>query len=550
MTDCFDVVIVGAGLAGLQMLHQVRRTGLTARVLEAGGGAGGTWYWNRYPGARCDVESLEYSYQFSEELQQEWEWTRRYASQPEILRYVGHVLDRFDLRRDIQYHTRVTALGYDEPAGRWTVRTEAGDEVVARFVIMATGCLSSANLPRIAGRETFAGEIHHTGHWPHEPVDLSGKRVGVVGTGSSGVQTIPVIARQAAELYVFQRTAAYTLPARDQPLDPRLRAAVKADYAGFRERNNAMPTAGLSRYPTNPSSVFLVSAAEREAAFEYFWGLGGPLLLRSFGDIMSDPAANALVADFVRGKIRQIVKDPEVAALLSPKQPIGCKRVCLGTGYYETFNRPDVHLVDVASAPIEEITPEGIRTAAGRYRLDVIVFATGFDAMTGALLSIDIRGRDALSLRDMWSAGPRSYLGLGVPGFPNLFTMTGPGSPSVLTNMMVAIHQHATWIGDCLTYLTDQDIDVIEATGEAEHAWGLHVSETAGRTLFPSCDSWYLGANIPGKRRVFMPLVGFPAYARRCAEVAAGGYQGFALTRLDRGRLAREHIAPSRSQPS
>ncbi|MFB7666720.1 flavin-containing monooxygenase [Kitasatospora sp. NPDC056138] len=531
MTDSFDVVIVGAGLGGIQMLHQVRQVGLTVRVFEAGSGAGGTWHWNRYPGARCDVESLEYSYQFSEELQQDWEWTRRYSSQPEILRYIDHVVERFDLDRDIRYHTRVEALTYDERAGRWTVRTEAGDEVVARFVIMATGCLSSANVPDIAGRETFAGEIHHTARWPKQPVDLSGKRVGVVGTGSSGVQAIPVIAQQAEELYVFQRTAAYTLPARDQPLDPELRAAVKADYAGFRARNSAMPTAGLSRYPTNPSSIFLVSAAEREAALEYFWGLGGPLVLRSFGDIMSDPRANELVSDFVRGKIRQIVRDPEVADLLSPKQPIGCKRVCIGTDYYETFNRPGVHLVDVASAPIEEITPDGIRTAAGSHALDVIVFATGFDAMTGALLGIDIRGRDSLSLKEMWSAGPRTYLGLGVPGFPNLFTMTGPGSPSVLTNMLVAIHQHATWIADCLQYLVDHDISVIEATHEAEDAWGMHVDEVAGKTLFPSCDSWYLGANIPGKKRVFMPLVGFPAYAKTCAEVAEGGYRGFALTR-------------------
>ncbi|MGP3953882.1 flavin-containing monooxygenase [Streptomyces sp. 7N604] len=532
MTDSFDVVIVGAGLAGLQMLHQVRETGLTVRVLEAGVAAGGTWYWNRYPGAQCDVESLEYSYQFSEELQQEWEWTGRYASQPEILRYIGHVMERFDLGRDIQYDAYVTAMTYDESAGRWTVRTESGDVLVARFVIMATGCLSSANVPEIAGRETFVGEIHHTGHWPHEPVDLAGKRIGVVGTGSSGVQVIPVIARQAEQLHVFQRTAAYTLPARNQALDPQLQAAVKGDYAGFRARNSAMPTAGLSRYPTNPSSIFLVSAAEREAAFEYFWELGGPLLLRSFGDIMSDPAANELVADFVRKKIRETVEAPDVAALLSPKQPIGCKRVCLGTDYYETFNRPNVHLVDVATAPIEEITPGGIRTTKDAYELDVIVFATGFDAMTGALFRIDIRGRESVSLKEMWAAGPRTYLGLAVPGFPNLFTMTGPGSPSVLTNMLVAIHQHATWIGSCLTYLLDNDISTIEATREAEEAWGLHVDEVAGRSLFPSCDSWYLGANVPGKARVFMPLVGFPAYAQTCEEVAAGGYKGFSLARL------------------
>ncbi|WP_433190088.1 flavin-containing monooxygenase [Actinoallomurus sp. CA-150999] len=531
MTDEFDVVIVGAGVAGLQMLHKVRELGLTVRVFEAGGDAGGTWYWNRYPGARCDVESLEYSYQFSEELQQEWEWTERFATQPEILSYIDHVVERFDLRRDIRFDTRIAALTYDEPAARWTARTEAGDEVVARFVIMATGCLSAANVPEIAGLETFAGEIYHTGRWPHGPVELSGKRVGVIGTGSSGVQSIPVIAEEAEELYVFQRTAAYTLPAGNQPLDAELQAAVKADYAGFRARNSAMPSAGLARFPPNPASVFLVSDREREAAFEYRWQRGGPVLLGAFNDIMVDKAANDLAADFVRRKIRQIVKDPDVAALLSPKQLIGCKRICLDTGYYETFNRPNVHLVDVASAPIQQITPGGIRTSAGDHELDVIVFATGFDAMTGPLLRIDIRGRGGLPLKEKWSAGPRTYLGLGVPGFPNLFTMTGPGSPSVLTNMMVSIHQHVTWIGGCLKYLADNDISAVEATTEATDAWVLHVNEVADRTLFPSCNSWYLGANIPGKTRVFMPLFGFPAYAQTCAEVAANAYEGFTLTR-------------------
>jgi cation diffusion facilitator CzcD-associated flavoprotein CzcO len=518
MTSTFDAVIVGAGLAGLQMLHQVRQIGLTARVFEAGGDAGGTWYWNRYPGARCDVESLEYSYQFSAELQQEWEWTRRYATQPEILRYVEHVVKRFDLRRDIQFGTRVTALTYDEPAGRWEVRTESGVEAVARFVIMATGCLSAANMPQIPGR------------WPDEPVELAGKRVGVIGTGSSGVQVIPIIAQQAERLYVFQRTAAYTLPAGDEPLDPDLQAAIKADYAGFRERNNAVPTAGLSRFPTNPNSIFLFSAAERQALFEHCWARGGPLLLRAFGDVLVNLAANELVAEFVREKIRHIVKNPDIAALLSPKHVIGCKRICLGSGYYETFNRPNVQLVDIASAPIERITPDGIRTTVDAYGTDVLVFATGYDAMTGALLRIDIRGRDGRSLRDAWADGPGTYLGLGVPGFPNLFTMTGPGSPSVLTNVLVAIHQHATWIGDCLKYLVDNDISAIEATSAAEEAWGRHVSEVADQTLLPTCGSWYLGANIPGKRRVFMPLVGFPAYAQKCAEVAASDYPGFALT--------------------
>jgi cation diffusion facilitator CzcD-associated flavoprotein CzcO len=526
-----DVVIVGAGIAGMQMLHRVRELGLTARVFEAGGDVGGTWYWNRYPGARCDVESLEYSYQFSEQLQQEWGWTERFSAQPEILRYLNHVADRFDLRRDIQFNSPVAALAYDEPAGWWTVRTAAGGEATARFVIMATGCLSSANVPQLAGLDDFAGQTYHTGRWPHHEVDLSGQRVGVIGTGSSGIQLIPVVAEQAARLYVFQRTAAYSLPAGNHPLDPAEQAGIKADYPGFRARNNRMPAAGNSRFPANPASIFDATPSEREAAFQFRWARGGPGLLGAYGDIMADRAANDIAAEFVREKIRQIVKDPDVAALLSPRQVLGCKRICLDTSYYETYNRPNVHLVDVASAPIERLTRAGIRTSQRDYELDVIIFATGFDAMTGSLLRIDIRGRGGLTLREKWSAGPRTYLGLGVPGFPNLFTISGPGSPSVLTNMMASIHQHVTWIGDCLRYLGEHEITSIEATPEAEHAWVSHVNEAAGRTLYPSCNSWYLGANIPGKTRVFMPLVGFPAYADTCAEIAGNGYPGFDLTR-------------------
>jgi cation diffusion facilitator CzcD-associated flavoprotein CzcO len=529
----FDVVIVGAGISGMQMLYRARELGLTARVFEAGGDVGGTWYWNGYPGARCDVESLEYSYQFSAELQQEWEWTERFSAQPEILRYLNHVAERFDLRRDIQFNTRVAALTYDEDACRWTVRVAAGDETretTAQFVIMATGCLSSANVPEFAGLESFEGEIYHTGRWPHHEVDLAGKRVGVIGTGSSGIQLIPVVAEQAAELYVFQRTAAYSLPAGNHPLDPAEQATVKADYPGFRARNNRMPSAGNSRFPANPASIFDASSGEREAAFEFRWARGGPGLLGTYGDIMVNKGANDIAAEFVREKIRQIVKDPDVAALLSPGQVLGCKRICLDTSYYETFNRPNVHLVDVAAAPVERLTPAGIRTGGGDYELDVIIFATGFDAMTGALLSIDIRGRDGLTLKEKWSAGPRTYLGLGVPGFPNLFTISGPGSPSVLTNMMVSIHQHVTWVGNCMKYLRDNQVASIEATLEAEQAWVSHVNEVAGHTLYPSCNSWYLGANIPGKTRVFMPLVGFPAYVDTCDDVAASDYRGFDLT--------------------
>jgi cyclohexanone monooxygenase len=491
---------------------------------------GGTWYWNGYPGARCDVESLEYSYQFSAELQQEWEWTERFASQPEILRYINYVADRFDLRRDIQFDTRIVALAYDDPTSRWTVRTAAGEEMTARFVIMATGCLSSANVPEFPGLDTFTGEMYHTGRWPHHEIDFASKRVGVIGTGSSGIQLIPVVAEHAEELYVFQRTAAYSLPAGNHPLDPAEQAAIKADYPGFRARNNRMPAGGNSRFPANPASIFDATPAEREVAFEFRWARGGPGLLGTYGDIMVSKDANDIAAEFVREKIRAIVKDPQVAALLSPRQVLGCKRICLDTNYFETFNQPNVHLVDVASAPIERLTPTGIRTRDGEYELDVLIFATGYDAMTGALLGIDIRGRGDLPLREKWSAGPRTYLGLGVPGFPNLFTISGPGSPSVLTNMMVSIHQHVNWIGDCLRYLCDNEIASIEATLEAEQAWVMHVNEVADKTLYPSCNSWYLGANIPGKTRVFMPLVGFPAYVDTCAEIARDGYRGFEVT--------------------
>ncbi|MCW2938822.1 MAG: cyclohexanone monooxygenase [Actinomycetia bacterium] len=528
----FDVVIVGAGFSGMQMLYRVRELGFSARVFEAGGDMGGTWYWNRYPGARCDVESLEYSYQFSDDLQQEWVWTERFAAQPEILRYADHVAERFGLRPDIQFNTRVSAATYDEESDRWLVRTAAGDEVTAQFLIMATGCLSSTNLPKFPGMESFRGEIYHTGRWPHEGVDLSSKRVGVIGTGSSGVQAIPVIAEQAKELYVFQRTATYTVPAFNHPLDPDDQATVKADYAGFRARNNLMPGAGYSRYPAaNPASIFDATPRERDEAFEARWALGGPTLLGAFGDIMVNEEANDIAAEFVRNKIRQIVKDPDVAALLSPKHTIGCKRICVDTGYYETYNRSNVHLVDVGSAPIDELTPNGIRTGGTEYELDVIVLATGFDAMTGTLLKIDIRGREGLTLREKWSAGPHTYLGLGVSGFPNLFTISGPGSPSVLTNMMASIDHHVNWIGACLTYLRDNGVTSVEATPDAEESWVHHVNEVADRTLYPSCNSWYLGANVPGKTRVFMPLLGFPPYAQKCAEVSANGYEGFALAR-------------------
>ena len=527
--DTFDLVVVGAGFAGLYALHRARGLGLTTRVLEAGGDVGGTWYWNRYPGARCDVESMEYSYSFDEDLQQEWDWTERYAGQPEILRYASHVADRFDLRRDIRFDTRVTAATWDDDATRWVVETEAGDVLRASFLVMATGCLSSAMVPDIAGADSFTGATFHTGRWPHEGVDLTGRRVGVIGTGSSGIQAIPLLAEQAAELTVFQRTAAYTVPARNGPLDPAEAAEIKASYAELRAANLQMAVAFGSRIPRREVGALEVDEADRRAEYEARWERGGFTFLGSFNDLLLDRVANETAAAFVRERIRETVRDPEIAEKLVPRQVIGCKRLCIDTGYYDTFNQPHVHLVDLQETPIEAITPAGVRTTAGEHELDVIVFATGFDAMTGALSRIDIRGRDGLALTEAWAAGPRTYLGLGVAGFPNLFTVTGPGSPSVLTNMIVSIEHHVAWITDCITHLRAEGLTTIEAEPSAQDEWVDFVNAVADLTLFPSCNSWYLGANVPGKTRVFMPLPGFPTYLEVCESVVADGYRGFAL---------------------
>lgn len=527
-SDRYDAVVVGAGFAGLCMLHRLRGLGLTARVFEAGDGVGGTWFWNRYPGARCDVESLEYSYQFSDDLQQEWEWTERYASQPEILRYLNHVADRFDLRRDITLRTRVASAVFDETDAHWRVRTDDGTEVSARFFIMATGCLSSTNTPAIPGRDMFAGPMLHTGNWPHEPVDFAGKRVAVIGTGSSGIQAIPMIAAQAAHLYVFQRTANFSVPAQNRPLDPAEQRAVKEDYAALRTRGSQMPFGFDTR--STEISALQVSDAERRAEYEARWAQGGLPFLGSFADMLFDKDANATAADFIREKVRAIVRDPAVADVLTPRGVVGCKRLCSDTAYFETFNRPNVTLVDIAASPITAITAHGVRTAAASYDVDCLVFATGFDAMTGALTRVDIKGRGGRTLRDKWAEGPRTYLGLSTAGFPNLFIITGPGSPSVLSNMVPSIEQHANWIAGCLAWMGTRGLRRIEATPEAEDAWVAHVNEVADATLYPSCNSWYLGANIPGKPRVFMPYLGFPAYVQKCDEVSAGGYEGFVVT--------------------
>jgi cation diffusion facilitator CzcD-associated flavoprotein CzcO len=524
----FDAVIVGAGFAGMYMLHRLRGMGFRARVFEAGSGVGGTWYWNRYPGARCDVESMQYSYQFSDELQQEWEWTERYAAQPEILRYANHVADRFDLRRDIQFNVRVMAAAFDEEQARWAISTSDGATTTARFCIMATGCLSSPNLPKFEGAESFGGLTYHTGAWPHEGVDFAGKRVAVIGTGSSAVQSIPIIARQATHLYVFQRTANYAVPAHNAPLSREYQNAVKAEYPELRARAKRTMT-GID-FDYSGQAALETPPEDREREYETRWQRGGLSFLGAFSDLMVNQEANDTAANFVRAKIRAAVRDPKIAELLSPKNTIGCKRLCIDIGYYETFNRPNVTLIDVSSCGIERITPKGVRVEGHDYEVDAIVFATGFDAMTGTLLKIDIRGRGGVRLKEEWAAGPHTYLGVAMAGFPNLFTVTGPGSPSVLTNMLPTIEQHVEWIADMMAFARARGLSTIEPSVQAQAAWMQHVGEVAAPTLRYTCSSWYLGANIAGKPRVFMPYIGgFPKYVARCNEIAATGYEGFVL---------------------
>jgi cation diffusion facilitator CzcD-associated flavoprotein CzcO len=530
-SDGLDVVVVGAGFGGLYALHRLRGLGLSVRVFEAGSGVGGTWFWNRYPGARCDVESLEYSYSFSPELEREWDWSERYAPQPEILGYIDHVADRFDLRRDIQFDTRVIAAAFHEASGRWRITTDRGDHVSARYCVMATGCLSAVTTPDIPGLSSFRGNWFHTGQWPHEGVDFSGQRVGVVGTGSSGIQSIPVIAEQASHLVVFQRTPNFSLPARNEPLSPEGQAKVKAAYRELRDTaRNSFSAIAVSA----PTELALqVEPDERQRRYEAAWARGGLMsMTTTFRDLIVDEAANDTAAEFIRSKIREIVADPDVARALMPtNHPFATKRPCLDTGYFETFNRDNVTLVDLRQTPITEVVPTGIRTTAGVHELDSIVFATGFDAMTGPLLRVDVRGRGDRPLSDKWSAGPRTYLGIATAGFPNLFILTGPGSPSVLSNMVMAIEQHVDWVAECLSFMGANGLDVLEATVEAEDAWVDHVNQLANATLFPRANSWYMGANVPGKPRVFLPYVGgFPQYRSTCDNVAADGYRGFRLT--------------------
>jgi cation diffusion facilitator CzcD-associated flavoprotein CzcO len=530
-TPDFDVIVVGAGLAGLYMLHRIRRLGLSVRVLEAGDGVGGTWFWNRYPGARCDVESFDYSYSFSPELEQEWSWTERYPSQPEILRYINHVADRFDLRRDIQLQTRVTRMAFDEDRTLWRIRTDDGSELSATFCITAMGCLSAPKDPDIPGLAGFAGELVRTSDWPQDGVDLAGKRVGVIGTGSTGVQLIPAIAPRAGHLTVFQRTPNFSLPARNAPLAAEQVEAVKAGYAE-RRRQTLESDLGLP-VAIGAQAALAVGEQERLQEYDRRWQEGGGAFLLAFNDLLLDQAANDTAADYFRARIRDVVADPAVAERLTPRTyPVGTKRLCLDSGYYETFNRDDVALVDLRQTPIERATRGGLRTAAGDHDLDVLILAIGFDAVTGALEAADIRGVDGVRLADRWADGPRSYLGVGIAGFPNLFTINGPGSPSIIVNVVVSIEQHVDWIAGCIAHMQEHDIERIEPRLSAQDAWVEHVREVAEATLFPLADSWYVGANVPGKPRVFLPyLGGVAAFRRLCDDIARKGYEGFAMRR-------------------
>lgn len=525
----FDAVVVGAGFSGLYMLYRLRELGLSTRVFEAGSDVGGTWYWNRYPGARCDSESHVYCYSFSRELLEEWEWSERYPAQPEILRYLQHVADRFDLRRDIQFNTRVTSAAWDEEKGLWEIRTDDGAVTSARFFITAVGCLSAAHVPHFPGLESFRGKWYHTGEWPHEKVDFTGQRVGLIGTGATGIQVLPEVATEAAHVYVFQRTPNFAIPGRNRPMDPEFLREVKAKYDEIWETARHSP-AGHFMVPPDRSAM-AVPPEERQKIFAEAWEKGGFWFLFAFNDLTVNQESNDAAAEFIRSYIRQVVKDPQVAELLTPRDhPFGTKRPPLEHGYYEAFNRENVTLVDVRRAPIVEIAPTGLRTEEAEYELDAIIFATGFDAMTGSLLRMDIRGREGLSLREKWAEGPRTYLGLATAGFPNMFMITGPQSPSVLSNMPVSIEQHVEWIAACIRQMLERDLQVVEAQEQAEEGWVKHVTEVAEATLYPKASSWYVGANIPGKPRIFYPYVGGVGnYRQICDEVAAKGYEGFAF---------------------
>ena len=532
-TAQYDAVIIGAGFAGMYMLKKLRDDqGMNIQVYERGSGVGGTWFWNRYPGARCDSESYIYCFSFDDDLLQEWNWSGKYPEQPEILEYLNHVADRFDLRSGIQFNTSVTAAHFNDDTGLWDVETDQGDRVTAKYVVTAIGCISTGQVPQIPGLDSFEGDWYHTGAWPHDGVEFEGKRVAVIGTGSSGVQSIPVIARESKHLTVFQRTPQYTIPARHETVDQEFLKEVKANYAEIMQKSK-LSAAGMP-YEFSEKSALEVSDEERTQTYEALWKKGGfNFLFGAYADIATDRRANDTAAEFIRGKIREIVEDPETAEKLVPRDhPFASKRALIDTNYFDTYNRDNVDLVDIRHFPIEEITSTGLRTADGEeYEFDIIVFATGYDAMTGTFFNIDITGSEGRKLKEKWHGGPTTYLGLATADFPNMFMITGPQSPSVLSNMPVSIEQHVEWISDFIEYLREHAIDVVDADPQAEVEWVQHVSDIADQTMYMLADSWYLGANIPGKPRVFMPYAGgVGPYRERCDEIAANSYEGFVMS--------------------
>jgi len=527
-TGKLDAIVVGAGFAGLYMLHKLREAGFSARVFEAAPGVGGTWYWNRYPGARCDIESMQYSYQFSEELQQEWTWSERYASQPELLAYIEHVADRFDLMRDITFEARIVAATFDEAADEWEVETDNGETVRARYFIMGVGCLSAPIKPKFDGEDSFTGEVYQTSTWPVGGVDFTGKRVGIIGVGSSAIQSVPLIAEEAEHLYVYQRTPNFVVPSQNRPLSAEEVAAIKSDYKGFRAKAYAGLTAFL--FPRHDQSLFDLAPDERRARLDSQWEIGGLPFLGAFNDILTNEDANREVAAYWRSRVDEIVKDPKIADLLTPDEMFACKRLCAGTGYYEAFNRDNVTLVDVRNSGIECFTPDGLRAEGEDYALDAIIYATGFDAMTGGVTRIRITGTGGQTIQQKWVDGPQTYLGLTISGFPNMFNMVSAGSPSVLATMVTCAEQHGDWIAHCLEYMRDNGHRRIDATPEAEADWVAEVNRAANASLRSTCDSWYVGSNVEGKARAFAPYIGgWPPYVQKCSAVAGNGYEGFEL---------------------
>jgi cation diffusion facilitator CzcD-associated flavoprotein CzcO len=531
MSNATDVIVIGAGFAGLYAVHRAAAAGLSVTALEAAPDVGGTWYWNRYPGARCDVESVDYSYSFDQDLQQSWTWSERFAAQSEILAYLRHVADRFDLRRHYRFGVDVIGASFDQDDGRWQVRTAGGETFTAQFLLCATGCLSAVNRPNIPGFDDFAGEVYFTAAWPREDPDLRGKRVGLIGTGSSGIQVAPIIAAQAEQLVVFQRSANYTIPMPNRPWSTGEQRQIQQEYPE-RRRVSAYASAGTP-HGTYPKNAADTDSQERLDALWKRWREGGVLFAKTFPDQNSDLGANDIAREFAEERIREIVTDPVVAADLIPDDhPIGTKRICTDAGYYATFNRPNVRLVNLRREPIDTITADGVRTNETTYACDVLIFATGFDAMTGALTRIDPIGPRGERLCDIWADGPVTFLGLMAPGLPNLFTISGPGSPSVLANMVLHAEVQVDWVINLVLTARHRGVSEVEPRRDAAHAWTHQVAHAAEKTLFPkAASSWYLGANIEGKKRVFMPYTGgFGTYRRHCDEVANDDYAGLVMT--------------------